>query len=447
MSSRAQKVKTTTHALACVLSFFILSAQALPEPIAPIAAEAAQAPAAKTFVAKSSLYELVEQSAAEIEYRAQVENVAGPLRIEVSAGRGVDKRRIAREFGARFLRRLRKGDVVVPSVSSPVRVRVTLSEERGTLWCTGTLEGGALLAPVHFAVSMPIDRELEMALGASSKRAGARWVTQRLGTMQNGVLDMLVLNDAGALSETLAVLSIDGIRFFRLGARVKEVGKHIRFEELAWPRALYGRLAFDEQKLLISTSAGHRLQYDVQSGVLSKNDSKKDFAMTQPKGEVLYAKSQKESPVFTGPLSTAKGEKLVGPARFRDLVLSPFHDETMIFIGDEGRLGALRKGRSKLLASQERAGDRLLLTDLDGAGDAELVTTLGVSYGESDELSVTTLDADLQSAKVVLRRRLSGGSIVALASGDLNFDGRDEVYAFEEFNDEAGVLWRIEYAQ
>jgi len=128
VSSRAQKAKTKTHATACVLSFFILSAQALPEPTTPIAAEAAQAPAAKTFVAKSSLYELVEQSAAEIEYRAQVENVAGPLRIEVSAGRGTDKRRIAREFGARFLRRLRKGNVVVPSVSAPVRARVTLSE-------------------------------------------------------------------------------------------------------------------------------------------------------------------------------------------------------------------------------------------------------------------------------------------------------------------------------
>jgi hypothetical protein len=399
----------------------------------------------------SSLLQLVEDAATEIEHRARFEGAVGPVQLEVSAARGIDLRRADREFGARLRRRLRTGSVITPVAEAAVRARVLLSEERVLVWVTGTLEGGPLVAPAPFAVSRPVDRELEIALGASARRGRSRWVRTRIGAIPGGVLDVVTLDVDGEPGDEIAVVSVDGVRIYRAPAAAlrpeKVSGPHPLPGGREWPRVISGWAAADAGRVWFATTRGEGFVFDPAKKTF-KRSSLLGVPLKQPGGEVLLARGEPGSPTLSGPLRGNAGAVDASglPSAFRDVVRSRFHAEAFLFVDDSGHVGAVHKGKLKRLPLADGSGDRLIVEDFDGDAEGELVTTTSASRGESDELTVWRIDAKLERAAVVVRTGLSGGAIVALTTGDTDYDGRPEIIAVEDFGTEEAVLWRVGYA-
>ena len=78
-------------------------------------------------------------------------------------------------------RRLQDGAVLVPVSRAPLRATLVLSQEQAHVWAICVFEGGKLPGTSTVAVSAPVDRELEVALGAGARRSGQRrWAKERL---------------------------------------------------------------------------------------------------------------------------------------------------------------------------------------------------------------------------------------------------------------------------
>ena len=156
------------------------------------------------------------------------------------------------------------------------------------------------------------------------------------------------------------------------------------------------------------------------------------------------------SPLLTTPATTTEGVVVGGsssPSLVRDALQSPAQEGAWVWIDADGRLGAHGPGQSPFfLPVPDRVGDRFLMVDLDGDGERELVTSAATAPGEGDEVTIYALDAGLESATVLFRATLSGGSIVALAEGELDFDGSPDVLIIEETAGREAVLWRLELA-
>ena len=130
--------------------------------------------------------------------------------------------------------------------------------------------------------------------------------------------------------------------------------------------------------------------------------------------------------------------------RLRDLARVPGRD-AWVFVTEDGALMARDDEGQQETLSPERVGDRFLLVDLDGDGDAELITSSAASPGEADQLVVRRLDAALSSSTVLLKSPLGGGSVVSITPGFVDFDTRLDVVVVEESGDE-DMVWRLEHA-
>ncbi len=417
------------------------------------------ATAGKRRLSGSSLMRFVDDVAAALEARAQLEDVGGPFRIDVTGARGVDPKKAEREFGARLQRRLREAGVLVPVPKAELRARVVVSQEGGRVWAVSVLEGGALPAPSAVAISAVIDRELEVALGAGARPGQSRWVKERLGTAPAGVLDAVLIDIDGDLADDIALLGVDGIRLYRYApgdSRPELVGGPYRLPgERRWPRVAAGWLATtSEGKLWLATSAGHTALFDArarrydaapQRGVPVRQPSSSDAQRP-----LVLLGGRFGSPVLTTPVLSAEGATLEGvtpPSGLRDLLEVPKRAGVWLWVDGDGRLGGhLSDGKPRLLPTEDRAGDRILLADLDGDGEGELVTSAATPPGDGDEVTIYGLDPTLSRLTVLFRAALSGGGIVAMADGELDFDGYPDVLVVEEGSGNEAVLWRLELA-
>jgi hypothetical protein len=410
---------------------------------------------------RSSLLAFVESVALAIEQRARDEGVAGNVRMEVTGARGVDPRKAEREFGARLFSRLRDGGVVLPVSSAPLRATLVLSQEHARVWAICVFEGGKLPGTSTVAVSAPVDRELEVALGAGSRRPGQRrWAKERLGTVPGGVLDAVLLDVDGDLADDIVLLSVDGLRAYRYApgdARPELIGGPWRLpDKRTWPRVRTGWMAATKDgKLWVATSAGHAKLFDPRERRWAP-PPQRGVPVRQPltrrgTGErMIVLGGRFGSPDLVPPAASSQGRVLAGPnlpALVRDVARYPGRENTWVWIDADGRLGGhVRAERPVLLPTPERAGDRLLLVDLDNDGPSELVTSAATPPGEPDEITIWQLDPGLSSITVLLRTALSGGAVVAMADGELDFDGNADVLVVEEGAGEEAVLWRLERA-
>lgn len=408
----------------------------------------------------SSLLRFVGDVARALEERAKAERVTGQVRLDVTGARGVDPKKAEREFGARLERRLRDGGSLLPVARADLKARVVVSQEGGRVWAVTVLEGGALPAPSAVAVSAQIDRELEVALGAGARPGQSRWIKERLGTAPAGVLDAVLIDLDGDLADDIALLGIDGLRLYRYApgdSRPELVGGPYRLPgERRWPRVPAGWLAAtDDGKLWLATSAGHTALFDLRARRF-ENAPERGVPVRQPSSRasegapLILLGGRFGSPVLTTPALSPSGEALQGlsaPSNVRDLVAYPGRDGVWLWVDGEGRLGAYGADRKPaLLPTEDRAGDRILLADLDGDGEEELVTSAATPPGDGDEVTIYGVDPGLKRLSVLFRAALSGGGIVALAEGELDFDGYPDVLVVEEGAGKEAVLWRLELA-
>jgi hypothetical protein len=427
---------------------------------APAVVPAASAPPSPP-VYRSSLFELIEHVAAALESLAAREGVRGPVSLETVTGRGLDARRADRVFTARLRRRLRQGARLTPVATAPLRARVVLSLEGSRLWAVGVLEGGALPGPSSFAVSRAMDRELETLFGKVTGAGRTRWVLERLGPVPSGVLDVALHDINDDLVDDVVLLTAEGLRAFRYtpgAARPEPLGKLVPFPgSRRWPRTVLGWVAADRTGALwASTSAGHRLVYDPDKRQFAKAPKegvplRQMLADAADEGPpVVLARGWYGSPTLSAPfIEPATGQR-VGPSELppfvRDLVRWP-GKPLWLWIDEAGRVGATgADGKPRRIKNVDRAGDRLALADLDGDGVAELVTSAASAPGDADQLTLYRMETELQGASVAYRTPLSGGEIVGLALGDLDFDDRLDLIVVEEAGGEEAILWRLEYA-
>jgi hypothetical protein len=403
--------------------------------------------------ASSSLGTLIERLAGALEGRALLEKVSGPVRLEVLFQRGIDRTKAERSLLPRLRKRLRDGGVLIPAAASTMRCTVTLSEEGGQVWAVAVIEGGALLGPSAVAVQHAVDRELEATLGASVKPAQTRFVLERLGPLPPGVLDILLIDLDGDTAEEIAVLSVDGVRLYRAAqGRLERVGAPARLPgSRRWPRVATGWIAArDAQTLWIQTSAGHAHTFDTRA--LRFDPAPADLVPlrgTEAPASPPYAGGFRHgSPVVALPLVTVRGEPvreaLGMPTRVRDVAQPPGARDVWIYVDDAGGLFSLRgEGQPNPLAA-ERVGDRIALADLDGDGAIELLTTSASAPGEPDHLVLRRLDEAVQTSTVLFRSPLSGGSVVAVAVGHLDYGDRKDGVLAEQVGAET-LLWRLKH--
>ncbi len=436
-------------------------------PIEPAAEEGAEATATQARatppppVYRSSLFELIEDVAGALESLADREGVRGSVALETVTGRGLDARRADRVFTARLRRRLRQGARLTPVATAPLRARVVLSLEGSRLWAVGVLEGGPLPGPSSFAVSRAMDRELETLFGKVTGAGRTRWVLERLGPVPAGVLDVALHDINDDLVDDIVLLTAEGLRAFRYtpgAARPEPIGKLVPYlGSRRWPRTVLGWLAADRSGALwASTSAGHRLVFDPDKRVFA-NASKEGVPLRQMLADaadegppLVLARGWYGSPTLSGPFIEPTTGQRVGPSELppfvRDLVRWPGRP-LWLWIDEAGRVGATgADGKPQRLKNVDRAGDRLALADLDGDGVAELITSAASAPGDADQLTLYRLEPELEGTSVAYRTPLSGGEIVGIALGDLDFDDRLDLIIVEESGGEDATLWRLEYA-
>lgn len=423
---------------------------------APIAASAPALPEA--IAADSSLHRFVDKLAASLEGRARIEGVVGNLRIEVEPSRGIDAAKVERAFTTRLKKRLKDGGVLNPVNDATLKCRITISEEGGLVWATALLEGPSLTGPAAVAASSPVDRELEASLGAVVKPAQTRYVLERLGAVPPGVLDAALLDTDGDGVDELALLNVDGFRLFRVGAqRMERVGALTPLGgDKRWPRVIAGWLArLGGDRLWAVTSAGHSVIWDARTTRVEPGPADLvPLRGTSSSHGPLAGGWRHSAPLVTLPLVSLGGGAVRTPglpSRVRDVVQMT---GAWIYVDDQGQLIAQRTDRNGNAADSptsiagERVGDRLLLADLDGDGEGDLLTTSASLPGEPDHLVLRRLASDLSTSTVVFRSPLSGGSIAAVAAGRLDLSvgtGRVDVVLIEEIGREA-LAWRLRYA-
>ncbi len=393
----------------------------------------------------SSLLAWVDAVATALERRAG-EGDASTVALEVRGGRGVADRKAARVFQPRLADRLREAGQLVPGDEGVV-ARIELSLDGGRLWAVGLLEGGGLPGPAAIAVSWPVDRELEAVLGASPTRAGqARWSMERLGTVPAGVLDAVLLDLDGDRADEIVLLSVDGVRTVRFEAgepRPEPLGGPWALQgDRAWPRVVGGWLAVDQEgRVRVATTAGHGAELDAISGRWLRGASGVPLRQPEDPGRapLLLARLAGDGPELD---VVGQGEGL--PERVRDIARLPGLTPAWLWVSPEGRLAGLGPGGAAASLPEGRFGDRLVVADLDGDGLVDLVTTDASGPTEPDRVTIHRLEPDLSGHGVLFRAAVDGGGVVALAAGDLDFDGRTDLLVVEEGTSDTAVLWRVE---
>ncbi len=359
--------------------------------------------------------------------------------VRYEGGRGVDARKVGTVFRSHLQSALRGRDI---TASRGPAVDVSVSLDGARMWAVGVVHTEPERA---FAVSWPVDRELEALLGATATGAGnARWRLERIGTVPAGVLDVVLLDLDDDGSDDLALLGVDGVRTYRYDAgdaRPTALGGPFALPDRPWPRTVAGRLVEDDGALRAGTTAGHYVRVDPRRGSVA--EASRAVPLPQPR-DPAWPNWLPAQWVLGGPdLKLVEGDApLPGPG-VRDLQRFPGADGAWIWIDAAGRLGGVDAGETWSLPDNQVFGDRLLLVELEGAGLPEVVTTGASPFGEPDQVAIHRLEGSPPRLSVLFRASFAG-TVRALGTGDLDFDGRPDVVLVEEDASDEAVLWRLE---
>ncbi|MBM4280320.1 MAG: hypothetical protein FJ137_06025 [Deltaproteobacteria bacterium] len=405
-----------------------------------------------------SVQRFVEAIASALQQRATTEGFRGGVRLTLQAARGVDAARARAALLPRLKKALRGGPL--DAGDGPLRARLAVSEEAGTVWAVVAVEGPGIEGATTVVAETTVDRELLAALGVVGRTTQGRFLLERAGALavQPGCapLDAALVDADGDPALELAVLS-------RCGVEVVHLDDALHAERVAgpwslplrrWPRVVLGWLAPvgtpPHHRLWVATSAGHALVVDVRSGSTAPAPAELvPLRGVTTREAPLALRARFGTPVLSLPLRTAAGVDVVVPglpARMRELVTLPGSD-VWVFVAEDGTLAARGYDGDLQPLCPERVGDRVVVVDLDGDGEPELLTSAAVSAGEPDQLVLRRAAPDGSSSTVLLKSPLGGGSIAAIVSGHADFDARPDVIVIEQADDGAtATLWRLRHA-
>ena len=401
---------------------------------------------------QGSLAHLATQVASELTKRALADGVTGTFRLSLDATRGVDGERVTRALLPRIKNGLREGPL--SGGEGQLRGRLSVSEEAGTVWVVVVLEGTGLPGPSTVAVSAALDRELEVALGASGQRTQGRFVLDRVGGIPGGLLDAAMLDIDGDTTDELIVLATRGIEVYHLtaGERLERTAGPWPLPVRRWPRVALGWMVAmgrsSPHGVWVATSAGHSLFVDVKTGQMRDAPGERVPLRALGGGsDGVFGLHYRRvgSPLLNQPLVSPGGIDLMlngVPRSVRDLLRWTERD-AWVFVGEDGTLEARHADGQVDQLAPDRVGDRLAALDIDGDGEWELVTTSPSAPGEPDQLVIRRVEPGLQSSSVVLRSPLSGGSVAAIAVGHIDWDARSDLVVLEELGSDA-LVWRLE---
>ena len=148
--------------------------------------------------------------------------------------------------------------------------------------------------------------------------------------------------------------------------------------------------------------------------------------------------------VDDGPLLEVVGQGDGLPERVRDLARLPGTLPGWLWVTPDGALAGRSNDGGAASLPEGRFGDRIVVADLDGDRQPDLVTSDATGPTEPDRVTIHRLEAGLAGHGVLFRAAVNGGAVVAMAAGDLDFDGRTDLLVIEEGPGEAAVLWRVE---
>ncbi len=413
-------------------------------------------------VNRGSLQNFADAIADALQARASEERVGGGVRFVVEEVRGLDGNKVRTALLPRIKRAL-KGAPLQAKDNGALLATVAISEEQGAVWAVVVVVGGGFAGPTTVVVEAAIDRELENALGAVSRSSAGRFVLERIGPLPSpvknqscAVLDVVLTDLDGDPAAELAVLSRCGVSIYRLddtGGATLAAGP-FALPARRWPRVVLGWLAGLSSPetgpvLWATTSAGHSVFVEVRTGKVVEAPGERVPLRGVVGKEGPHALHWRfGSPVLMLPLVSPGGVDVdvAGlPGRLRDLARLPGAD-VWVFVSEDGTL-ALRDedGVIEPLAP-ERVGDRVLVIDIDGDGQQEVVTSSSASPGEPDQLVLRRISAGNDSSTVVLKSPLGGGSVAGFAAGFVDYDSRLDVVIVEELVNGEATVWRLEHA-
>lgn len=443
---------------ALILPLCLALAVGAASPAAPPSSTAASSTGASA-QARGSVQTFADDIAAALQERAGVEGLAGGIRIDFDEIRGLDPGKTRAALLPRLKKALRVGPLTAMD-GGALTATVALSEERGQLWAVILVDGPRLSGPTTLVLQRGLDRELEIALGTVSRLLPGRFVLERVGTLPTTggracpILDVALVDLEGDGLEELAVLSACHVSLWRADdSGLVAVAGPWPLPARRWPRVALGWLVTLQARelgpvLWAATSAGHSHFIDVGSGrVVDAPDERVPLRGVPGRDGPHALHWRLGSPVLALPLLTPGGVDLPVsglPTRVRDLARLPGGDG-WVFVTEDGTLAGRAEAGATGALSPERIGDRLLVVDLDGDGEVELITTTSASPGEPDQLVVRRLTPGRESTTVLLKSPLSGGSIAGFATGHSDLDRRIDVVIVEEGQDGAATVWRLEH--
>lgn len=380
-------------------------------------------------------------------FSTRLEAVAdGPrdgLTLTLTAGRGVDPRRVDKVLLPHLQRRLTDAAVVGPLLRDAThQLSISVSLEGDRVWAVGMLSGGALPAPVALAQDWPVDRELEALLGTRPARPGqGRWSMERLGTLPPGVLDLLLRDLDGDGGDDLVLLCVDGLRTYLWsdleGRPVQDAGP-VTLPARPWNRAPRGWLAWDGDAVALATSAGHRVRAALPLDALTPSPSAESppLPLRQPddpsRASLAWGRPASGATVVVDEAPSASG--------VRALQRWPGRDDAWLWVDGDGLLRGVGPAGDPTFPVR-RVGDQLVLAELDGRAGPELVTTEASPPGNPDRIRIHSLTPELDRLTVLFEGALDG-SVVAMDAGDVDFDGLGDLL-FVEQTEGRPVLWIV----
>ena len=395
----------------------------------------------------SSLTAWIEATAQALEQRASEWNIK-QVRVDILPGAGIDPIKGKRVFSRRLEDRLReRGQVSMESKGATLRLELSLEE--GTFWALGSLESSQVPGGAALAASCPQDRELASLMGSRARHAGqGRWTLSPLGRVRAQVLDLLLLDIDRDGRDDIVLLAKEGLQALRYepgdGRPVKIAGPAPLPPGAEWPVMVVGWLAEDKSgRAAIATSAGHSLSW---SGGRITQRAASEGRTIPIRGITETESPESEVPALSilsgGPALSSSHLQLPLPSPLRALCGIPGRPDAWVWVQETGELGL--SGWDEAVASLPAGpvGDDILVDELDGEVGPELVTTGAGGPGDPDSLTIHRLRAG-RSTSVVFRQTWSG-SILGIATGDLDFDGLPDLVLAEELGQGEAQLWHLE---
>ena len=415
---------------------------------------------ADTFV--NSLEVFVGEVARAIEEKVSKEKLQGPIRIEVSASRGISEKGLLTAFQPRLRIRLRNGRVALPASRSAVHCRITVSRDKDLVWAVGVIEGARMVGPSPFAVSYPMDKSLEAIFGKEEQGGQTTWRWNRIGGINGGALDALAYDlDQDGIDE-LVVLSVEGIQAYRIRPadfKPEKVWGPFPFpHQRIWPRPIAGWIALrEDKKFHIATSAGHSYIVTYPEGQYKKL-SRSLIPLRQPQmtnkrrfGQSVFFQNAFGGVAFQASTAIDQDGRSLRiknvPERLRYLLRFGANADSWMWVNDHGRL--FMQSASKAPHEIKAAGvvgDRFLTGDFDVDGRIELMVTSGSQSREGDGIKVYTIGRSGKKLTERFQANLTDGFVRAMAVGSLDLDERPDMVIIESTEGPKDILWRLEYA-